>query len=60
MAMDHVQGRLASLERRPTALGSMVSMRQDNFINLVGQGCLNAWIEAAEARQSKFFAELTH
>ena len=34
MAMDHVHGRLASLERCPTALGSMVSMRQDNFNNL--------------------------
>jgi hypothetical protein len=33
MAMDHVQGRLASLDRRPTALGSMVSMGQANFIN---------------------------
>src|SRR6185312_8456381 len=26
MAMDHVQGRVRSLERCPTALGSMVSM----------------------------------
>jgi hypothetical protein len=34
MAIDHVQGRLASLERRPTVLGSMVPMRRDNFINL--------------------------
>ncbi len=34
MAMDHVQGRLASLDRCPTELGSMVSMGQDNFINL--------------------------
>src|SRR4051812_13758104 len=33
MAMDHVQGRVRSLERRPTALGSMVSMGKDNFIN---------------------------
>jgi hypothetical protein len=33
MAMDHVHGRLASLERRPTALGSMVSMGKPNFIN---------------------------
>src|ERR1700704_6783589 len=28
MAMDHVHGRLASFERCPTALGSMVSMAQ--------------------------------
>jgi len=33
MAIDQVHGRLASLERWPTALGSMVSMRPDNFIN---------------------------
>src|SRR5256885_5429075 len=36
MAMDHVQGRLASLERCPTALGSIVSMAQVNFINQPG------------------------
>jgi hypothetical protein len=35
MAMDHVQGRLASFERCPTALGSMVSMVKPDFINLL-------------------------
>jgi hypothetical protein len=33
MAMDHVHGRLASLDRRPTELGSMVSMGKPNFIS---------------------------
>src|SRR6185437_4053452 len=35
MAMDHVHGRVRSLERCPTALGSIVSMSKDNFINPV-------------------------
>ncbi len=47
MAMDHVHGRLASLERCPIALGSMVSM-QDNFNNLLSYETCEAWIRKAD------------
>src|SRR5712672_599563 len=48
MAIDQVHGRLASLERCPTALGSMISMG-NNFINHPGVRSLIAWILPAQA-----------
>jgi hypothetical protein len=49
MAMDQVHGRLAFLERCPTALGSMISIWSDNFINHPGVRSLIAWIRSAQA-----------
>src|SRR5689334_9931663 len=61
MAMDHIQGRLASLERCPTALGSMLSMRTIILAIWWVSGLIEPeFKKAVEARNNISAFPLTH